>query len=85
MVPQRCLKMQKISHEFKNVIEKPIETWRVELTAEGRILAEAKIQRVIFQGDALTPLPFIIAILQLYSEYAPPDRNFVNRKKSSIT
>ena len=37
-----------------NVIEKTMKTWRVELTAGGGRLPEAKIERGIFQGDALT-------------------------------
>ena len=37
-----------------------MKTWRMELTAEGRSLAEAKIQRDIFRGDTLSPLLFII-------------------------
>ena len=52
MVPQRWiinnLKMYKISHEIINFIEKTMKTWRVELTAGGRSLAEAKIQKDIF-------------------------------------
>ena len=48
--------MYKISHEVINVIEK---TWRVELTAGGRSLAETNIQkryfRGIFEGDAIPP------------------------------
>ena len=42
-----------------------MKTWRVELTAGGRSLAEAKIQRGIFQGDVLSPLIFIIAMMPL--------------------
>ena len=42
-----------------------METWRVELTEGGRSLAEVKIQRGIFQGNALSPLLFIIAMMQL--------------------
>ena len=42
-----------------------MKTWRVELTAGGRRLAEAKIQRGIFQGDALSPLLFKIAMMPL--------------------
>ena len=51
-----------------------METWlnnflaikhRVELIAGGRSLAEAKIQGAIFQGDALLPLLFIIAMMPL--------------------
>ena len=48
-----------------NFIAKTMKIWEVELTAEGRDLAEAKVQRGIFQGDALSPLIFIIAIMPL--------------------
>ena len=69
MVPQswiiNCQKMYKISDEVINFIEKTMQTWRVELTAGGRSLAETKIQRGIFQGDALLPLLFIITMMAL--------------------
>ena len=69
MLPQswilHCLKMYKISHEVINFIEQTMNTWRVELTAGGRSIAETKIQRGIFQGDALSPLLFIIATMPL--------------------
>ena len=42
-----------------------MKTWRVELTAGGKSLVEAKIQRGIFQGDAFSPLLFIIAMMPL--------------------
>ena len=58
------LKMYKISAEVINFIEKTMKTWRVELTAGGRRLAEAKIQRGIFQ-DVLSPLFFVIAMMPL--------------------
>ena len=57
------LKMYKISHNVINFIDKNMKTWRVELTARGRRLA--KFQRGIFQGDALSPLLFIIAMMPL--------------------
>ena len=69
MVPQswilHCLKMYKISHEVINFIEQTIKTWIVDLTARGRSIAEPKIQRGIFQGNALSPLLFIIAMMPL--------------------
>ena len=69
MVPQNriinCFKMYKISAEVINFIEKTTKTWSVELTAGGKSLAEAKIQRSIFQGDALSPLLFIIVMKSL--------------------
>ena len=68
IVPQswiiHCLKMYKISHEVINFIEKTMQTWRVELTAGGRSLAETKIQRGIFR-DEKSPLLFIIAMMPL--------------------
>ena len=48
-----------------NFIEKTMQTWRVELTARGRVLTATKIQRGIFQGDALSPLLFIITMMPL--------------------
>ena len=85
MVPQ-SLKMYKISHEVINFIEKAMKTWKVELTAGGGSLDEEKIQRGMFQGDALSPLSFIIAMMPL--NYLL--RNFtaaykVDRKKRSIS
>ena len=41
--------MYKISDEIINLIEKTMKNWRVELTAEGKSLAETKIERGIFQ------------------------------------
>ena len=69
MVPQswiiNCLKMYKISNETINFIEKNMKNCRVELTAGRKSLAETKIRRGIFQGDAILPLLFIIAIMPL--------------------
>ena len=59
------LKMYKISDEVINFTEKTMKAWRVELTAGGRRLAEVKIQRGIFQVDALLPLLFKIATMPL--------------------
>ena len=81
-----CFKMYKISNGFIKVIEKNIKTWRVEVTTGGISLAEGKILRGIFQGDALSLLLFIITTMPLnaYSENTQPDTNLVDRKKRSI-
>ena len=42
-----------------------MQTWRAELTAGGKCLAETKIQRGIFPEDALSALLFIIAMIFL--------------------
>ena len=48
-----CLKKYKISDQVINFSEKTMKTWKVELTAGERSLAEAKVKRGKFQGDAL--------------------------------
>ena len=57
--------MYKISHDVINFIEKTMKTWRVELTAGERSLAEAKAQSGIFQKDEPSLLLFTIAMLPL--------------------
>ena len=57
--------MYKISDGVINFTEKTMRTWKQKLTAEGRLLDDAKAQRGIFQGDALSPLLFIIAMMPL--------------------
>ena len=57
--------MYKLSDEIINFIEKTMKTRKVELIAGGRSFAEEKVQRGIFQEDALSPLLFIIAMMPL--------------------
>ena len=57
--------MCKIWDKVINFIKKTMETWRVELTAGRRSLIEVKIQKGIFQGDALSPLLAVIVIMPL--------------------
>ena len=57
--------MYNISHVSINLIEKSMKTWKVEMTARGRSLAEANVQREIFQGDAKSPILFLIAMMPL--------------------
>ena len=90
MVPQswilNCLKMYKISHEVINFVGETMETWRVELTAGGRSLAETKIERAIFRWDTLSPLLFIIVMMPLKHILRKCTAVYlVYRRKRSIT
>ena len=40
-----------------------MENWRVELTAGGKTLTEVKIQGGIFNGDAQSPLLFVVVMM----------------------
>ena len=44
-----------------------MESWKTQLTACGEDLGEVSIGRGIFQGDSLSPLLFVIAMLPLSS------------------
>ena len=54
--------MYKILDQVVQFIEKTMQTRRVELTTGGKSLAEVRIQRGIFQGDAQSPLLFVMAM-----------------------
>ena len=41
-----------------------MENWSVELIAEGQTLEKIKSQTDIFQGDPLSPLVFVVAMMQ---------------------
>ena len=51
------------SRQSHKVYRGNYENWRVELTAGGKSFAVVKIQRGIFQWDALLPLLFVKAMM----------------------
>ena len=57
-----------------------MEIWRVELTAGEKCSIEVKIQRGIFQRDALSQLLFIIAMTALGN--AQVDTSYINCSQS---
>ena len=59
-----CLRIYKISCEVIKFIENTKQSWSVELTAGGKNLNFVKIQRRVFQRDALSLL-FVRAMMQL--------------------
>ena len=58
-----CQKLYKISDKVIEFLTEIKKNWKVELTTGGKTLAEIKIQRDIFQGEALSPLLFLILII----------------------
>ena len=69
VVPQTCImeyqKIYKISYKIINFVTEAIKNWKVELTARGKTLTVLSIQGGILQGDALSPLLFVTAIMPL--------------------
>ena len=56
------LKMYEISDKVIKFSMEAMKNWKVELTGE-RTLAEVNIQGGIFQGDALSLILFLIAMI----------------------
>ena len=61
----RCLHIFKIADNIKSHIKKSMINWGTELTSGKVTLGSVKIRRGIFQGDSLSPLVIVIALLPL--------------------
>ena len=60
-----CLDMFGISLNVRKLLEDSMKKWTTELTSNGEVLGEVKIRRGIFQGDSLSPLLFVVALIPL--------------------
>ena len=61
----RLSKMNRISGKVIKFVKIAMKYWKVELSAGGKTLTVVKIQKSIFQGNALSPLLFAIAMMPL--------------------
>ena len=56
----------KIAKDIKRLMEKSMENWNTRLeTQDGDTLGCIDIRRGIFQGDSLSPLLFVAALIPL--------------------
>ena len=62
----RCLEYIKISGKVKNLVGNAMLHWRVELSSEGERSADVQIKRGIFQGDSLSSILFVLALILLF-------------------
>ena len=67
MVPhpwiKKCLTIFRVAVNIKGVLNKSIEKWCTDLTSGGTNLVRVKMRREIFQGDSLSPLLFVLALI----------------------
>jgi hypothetical protein len=60
-----CLEMLKVNADTIKFLTVAMNAWETELTINGDTVGLCKIQRGIFQGDSLSPLLFVIAMIPL--------------------
>ena len=69
MVPHswilKCLEMVRGAKNMVTIISNSMANWKTVLTSGGTDLGQVDIRRRIFQGDSLSPLPFVLIMLPL--------------------
>ena len=69
MVPHswiiQCLDLFGVAENIKSLLVNSMEKWRVMLCSGNSELGEVEIKQGIFQGDSLSPLVFVLALIPL--------------------
>ena len=69
MVPHswiiECLDLFGVAKNIKSLLVNSMEKWKVMLRSGRSELGEVEIKRGIFQGDSLSPLVFVLALITL--------------------
>ena len=69
MVPHswiiQCLDLFGVAENIKSLLVNSMEKWKVMLCLGNSELGEVEIKQGIFQGDSLSPLMFVLAMIPL--------------------
>ena len=60
-----CLDLFGVAENIKSLLVNSMEKWKIMLCSRSSELGEAVIKRGIFQGDSLSPLVFVLALISL--------------------
>ena len=60
-----CLDLFGVAENIKSLLVNSMEKWKVMLCSGTSELGEVEIKRGIFQGDSLSPLVFVLALIPL--------------------
>ena len=60
-----CLRIYGVEEKTVSFLKNTMPHWKTELTSSGEKLAEVNIRRGIFQGDSLSPLLFVVAMIPM--------------------
>ena len=62
---KECLHMFGIAENVVSLLDQSMRAWKTELTYGNDVLGEVEIKRGTFQGDTLSPLLFVLAMIPL--------------------
>ena len=57
--------MVRLADNIIGLIKQSVNRWKINLYADGKLLGSVPIRRGIFQGDSISPLLIVIALLPL--------------------
>ena len=60
-----CLDLLGVAENIKSLLVNSMEKWKVMLCSGNCELGEVKIKRGMFEGDSLSPLVFVLALIPL--------------------
>ena len=60
-----CLGLFGVAQNIQNLLVNSMEKWKIMLCSGNSELGEVQIKQGIFQGDSLSPLRFVLALIPL--------------------
>ena len=61
----KCTAMLGVALNVRRMLSNSMKRWKVELMSGGQTLGEVNIRRGIFQGDSLSPVSLVMALIPL--------------------
>ena len=79
-----CLQIYGAEENTINFLRNTMANWKTVLTSSGVRLAEVNIRRGIFQGDSLSPLLFVVAMIPMTRVLQKMEIGYQLKKEGSI-
>ena len=61
---KECMEIFGIAKNVRDFLVDSMDKWKLSLTSNGKELGDVEVKRGIFQGDSLSPLLFMVSMMQ---------------------